>query len=271
MNDKIKSAFDAIHANNEIKNNTREFIAQKTHGYSTRKNPRFRRIIPAAAVCLVLVIFAGFGLYFTPTTHINIDINPSLDLGINRFDIVVSVKPLNDDGKKLMETLDLKFAAYDKAIRKILEDKSIEALLSEDEIMTVTVIETNTAQSANILSAVKDCTNDYNNVHCHSASSAEASAAHELGLSYERYLAYMELRTLDPDITPEIIQSMTMREIRELTAQLTGRNESGSDEHNSHDEHDDHSSSNDHEDHTTSSTSSVTAETGHHGNGHGHG
>lgn len=270
MNDKIKAAFDTIHADENLKNSTRDFIAQKTRSYTKRRSPNYR-IIPIAAVCLVLVLFAGVKLYFTPTTHINIDINPSLDLGINCFDRVISVSALNDDGKKLIETLDLKFASYDEALHRILDNQSIEALLSENELMTVTVIETNNAQCGNILSAVKDCTNDYSNVHCHSASSEQASAARGLGLSYERYLAYLELHALDPDITPEIIQSMTMREIRELTAQLTGDNGSSSDEHNSHDEHDDHNSSSDHEDHKTSPTSSVTTETGHHGNGHGHG
>lgn len=253
MDDKIKAAFNAIHASEELKSGTQAFIAQKTHNYTAHKVRNHRGIIPAAAVtaCAALALFAGFKLYFTPTTHISIDINPSLDLGINRFDRVISVNALNDDGKKLAETLDIKFTAYDEALRKILNNKSIEVLLSEDEIMTVTVIETNTAQSANILSAAKACTSDYSNVHCHSASSEDASAARGLGLSYERYLAYLELYSLDPDITPEKIQSMTMREIRELAAQLTGNSSS---HHNEHENY-----------------YSTTSEPGHHGNGHGHG
>ncbi|MDE7228938.1 MAG: hypothetical protein K2N56_00530 [Oscillospiraceae bacterium] len=263
MNDKIKAAFNSIRADEGIKSSTQAFIAQKTRNYTARKAPKYQKIIPAAAaVCLVFALFIGLKLYFTPTTHINIDINPSLDLGINCFDKVISVSALNDDGKKLMETLDIKYVSYDDAIRRILENKSVEAMLSENELMTVTVIETNNAQSANILSAVKDCTNDYNNVHCHSASSAEASAAHELGLSYERYLAYLELRAVDPNITPEKIRNMTMREIRELSDQLTGNN-CGSIEHDDHNNSSHHDSSND--------TSSTSSEPGHHGNGHGHG
>lgn len=230
MNDKIKEAFNAIHANENLKINTQAFIAQKTHNYTAHKAPNYRRIIPAAvtAVCAALAFFAGIKLYFTPTTHINIDINPSLDLGINYFDRVVSVSALNDDGKKLMETLDIKFSAYDEALRKILDNESVEALLSEDEIMTVTVIETNTAQSANILSAAKACASDYSNVHCHSASSEEASAAYALGLSCEKYRAFLELCALDPDITPEKVQGMSMRQIRELIAAL--RSENGNNE-----------------------------------------
>lgn len=259
MNDKIKAAFDAVHASEELKSGTKAFIARKTRGYTARKAP-LRRIIPAAAACSALALFAGIKLYLTPTTHIGIEINPSLDLGINYFDRVVSVEPLNDDGKKLAETLNIRFAAYDEALRKILDNKSVAALLSEDEILTITVIETNTAQSANILSAVKECANDYDNVHCHSASSEEASAANKLGLSYERYLAYLELHALDPEITPEKIQSMTMREIRELTGNICNGDDNG-------DHHDEHSTEPEHHD----NSSSTPSEPGHHGSAHGYG
>ncbi|MDE7227674.1 MAG: helix-turn-helix transcriptional regulator [Treponemataceae bacterium] len=39
-----------------------------------------------------MVLFVGAGLYLTPTAQISIDITPSLELGINRFDNVVSVR-----------------------------------------------------------------------------------------------------------------------------------------------------------------------------------
>lgn len=274
MNDKIKAAFDAVHAGEELKSGTKAFIARKTRNYTMQKSPLRRKIIPAAAVCSALALFAGIKLYLTPTTHISIDINPSLDLGINYFDRVVSVEPLNDDGKKLVETLDIKFAAYDEALRKILDNKSVEALLSEDEILTVTVIETNTAQSANILSAVKECANDYDNVHCHSASPADASAAYKLGLSYERYLAYLELRTLDPEITPKIIQSMTMRELRELTGNICSDDDNGDhhdDEHSTAPESEHHENTGDDDGDHHDNSSSTTLESGHHGNAHGYG
>lgn len=246
MNDKIKAAFDTVHADAELKSRTKTFIANKTHGYTVRKALNYRRIIPAAALCLSLVLFTGAGLYFTPTARINIDINPSLELGINRLDKVVSVNALNDDGKKLAETLDIKFTGYDEALRRILDNQNIEALLSNNEVMTVTVIETNNSQSANILSEVRSCVRDYSNIYCYSASSEEASMARELGLPYGKYRAFLELQTLDPDMTTEEIQGMTMREIRELIAALQSENS----------------------DNTPSPT---TGGRGHHGNSNNHG
>ena len=271
MENKIKAAFGSVYASEELKSKTQAFIAQKSLNYTTRRSANYQRIFSAAAVtvCAAAVVFAGIKLYFTPTTHINIDINPSLDLGINLFDRVVSVNALNNDGEKLiMEIPDIKFTAYDEALRRILGSESIEAMLSEDEIMTVTVIETNTPQSANILSAAKACASGYSNVHCHSANSEDASAASELGLSYEKYLAYLELRAIDPNITSEVIRNMTMREIRDLTAQLTGNdlNSNGGDHYDDDGHDDDHDNNDEHE-----NSSSTVPETGHHGNGHGHG
>lgn len=233
MDDKIKKAFGALHAGEELKSSTKEFIARKSHGYARRRHAR--RIIPAAAVCLALALFAAAALYLTPTTRVNIDINPSLELGINRFDKVVSVEPLNDDGKKLAQTLDIKFTDYNDAFRRILDEESVKELLTENEIMTVTVIETKTGQSANILSGMRDCANGYSNVYCHSASSEEAHEAREIGMSCGKYRAFLELRELDPDITPEDIQGMSMHEIHELTAALSGNAPVNSESESHHD------------------------------------
>ena len=250
MNNKIRSAFDMISASEELKRSTRTFIAQKT-----RRRSVFRRIVPAAAavLCAVAVVI-GLNLYFTPTTHITIDINPSLDLGINRFNKVVTVEPLNDDGKKLAETLNIKYSGYDEALRRILDSASVKELLSDNEIMTVTVVETGTAQCDDILHGVRECTDHHRSVHCRSASYEEASAARELGLSYERYSAYLQLQAVNYSITPEELNAMSMREIQALIASLSG---SGGNSSNS----------------DPSGDSSIPDQSsgGHHGNSHGHG
>lgn len=225
MEDKIKAAFGAIRVDEELKSGTKEFIAQETHGFKKRRAFNFERILPAtAAVCVALFLFAGIRLYFTTTARISIDINPSLELEINRFDRVIAVNALNEDGEELVRSLDIKFADYDDALNRILENKSVETLLSENEVMTITVIETNSDQSERILSDMKTCANGHNNVYCHSASSEEASEARDLGLSFGKYRAYLELRELDPDVTPKEIQGLTMRQIRDRTAALKSEN-----------------------------------------------
>ena len=44
-----------------------------------------------ACFIFLLFSFSGYGLYFTKTSIISIDINPSIELNINRFDRVISI------------------------------------------------------------------------------------------------------------------------------------------------------------------------------------
>ncbi|WP_181861874.1 anti-sigma-I factor RsgI family protein [Slackia isoflavoniconvertens] len=37
-----------------------------------------------------------------PTAYMGIDVNPSIELGVNRFDVVVCAEGLNDDGEAVL-------------------------------------------------------------------------------------------------------------------------------------------------------------------------
>lgn len=60
--------------------------------------------------------------------------------------------------------------------------------------------------------------------YCYFALSEEV-AAYETGRSRGKYRAFLELQLLDPEITPETVQGMTMREIRDLIRRLSGYGE----------------------------------------------
>ena len=157
MNDRIKNAFAQVQAGEELKDKTREFLADKTRGYTEQRRfcPQrmaFCRPIVSAALCLLILVFGGHWFYFTPTAKISIDVNPSLELGINRFDRVVAVEAYNEDGQALAASLDIRFMGYQEAVSRILESEKVAALLSQDEILTITVMESKGVQSTRILS-----------------------------------------------------------------------------------------------------------------------
>ena len=225
MND-IKEVFSQIQAEQTLKDGTKAFLAQKTHGYTKTKTVKWQpRVFAAACVCLLLVLMGGYWLYFTPTSQISIDINPSLELSVNRFNRVVSANGLNDDGREVANTLDIQFTNYTDAVHRILENETIASLLSNDEVMTITVTGPDETQSAQIFSEMKGCTAEQKNTYCYFARLEEVAAAHEAGLSYGKYRAFLEIQALDPDITPDVIQHMTMREIRDFMDSLSADNE----------------------------------------------
>lgn len=232
MYEKLKEAFDQIQAEEELKSRTKEYIFHKTNGYTQKKAVNYRVLLSAAA-CMMLFVFSGHWIYFTPTTEISIDINPSMELAVNRFDRVISVDGYNDDGEELAASLDIKYMNYSDAVNEIIESDAVTSLLSENEIMSITVTGTSEAQSSKVLSDIQSCTREHKNTYCYSARSEDVESAHELGLSYGKYKAFLELQSLNPDITVSDIQNMTMREIKDLTDKLSAKKNNNTSSDNS--------------------------------------
>ena len=260
MNEKLKKAFDQIRAEDELKNRTRDYIFRKTKGYNRSAAARRRYLLPSAA-CILFFLIGGYWLYFIPTVRISIDINPSLELGVNRFDRIVSVRSFNDDGNDLQDSLDIKYLDYSEAVDQIIKSDKISSLLADDEVLVIAVIGTDDAQSEQILSVLQSQTAEQSNTCCYYAHAKEAEEAHNAGLSYGKYQAFLELQKLDPDITAEEAQNMTMWELRERISSLSEHEELETEAVPSENEHHEEPQGEYHE----------KPLGGHHGNGGGHG
>ncbi len=225
MRNEIQAVFREIHAEEELKNRTLAFISEKTHVFSgkgTRKG--LRLAVASVCACLVLMVLGGVWLFFSPVCAISIDINPSLELGVNRFERVVSVTGFNEDGEKLSNSLNLKYRSYTDAIEEILEEDTVVPLLGDGELV-ITVVGEEEEKSSDMLAEIESCAAKHANAHCAIASSEECAPAHEEGFSCGKYKAYLELKELDLEITAEEVQGMTMREIRDRIALLTEKSE----------------------------------------------
>ncbi|HAE43278.1 MAG TPA: hypothetical protein DCG34_10250 [Clostridiales bacterium] len=84
----------------------------------------YRTYVAVAVVALMLIIgFGPLGVYADPYGYIELDINPSVELAYNRSMKIIKVTPLNDDGKALLDEIDvrLKGNTLDKAVDILLE------------------------------------------------------------------------------------------------------------------------------------------------------
>lgn len=223
MHDRIKKALEQVRAEEALKNDTKTFIEEKIKAYTHRKTSYSRYLIPVLA-CFLFVVFGGAWFYFTPAVAISIDINPSIELGINRFDKVISVTGYTSDGEELADSLDIKYLDYTEAVSQILSSQMVSSLLSSNGVLSIGVIGPDNAQSARMLSKLESCTAGKTNTYCYHADMQQVNKAHEMGLSYGKYRAYLELQALDPSITPQIVQQMTMREIQDLINALSPDN-----------------------------------------------
>lgn len=247
MNDIFKKLFMSVRAEEELKNRTIAYLARRTQGYTgTAIKHHKYPLYAAVCFCFLFMLFGGRWLYFTPTAQISIDINPSIEMSINRFDQVIDINNFNEDGRILADSLNIKYMNYADAVEQVLNNDMVSALLSNNEVMTITVIGPDGQQSAEILSGVEACVEERRNTYCFFASSEEVADAHGMGLSCGKYRAFLELQLLDSNITSEAVQKMTMREIRDLIDSLSTDGENNS-------------------------SSYDNRQNGHHGDGGGHG
>lgn len=229
MRDELKTALDKVTADEALRQSTRAFLARQTGDFGAAKaRPRTARRMAAAFACLAVVAVGGTGYwaYFSPTCAISIDINPSVELAVNRFDKVISVDGVGEDGDALAETLDVRFLDYADALDCLLENQTVEDYLAQDEVLSIAVAGDNQGQADAILAQAQTCTAGTKNVYCRAASAEEIEQAHEAGLSFGKYQAFLQLQALDPSVTPEDVQGLTMRQIRDQIDALSGNPQS---------------------------------------------
>ncbi len=227
MDKQIREAFDGIKASDALKARTRSYIAERTERRrrsSFPAAPTSRWI--AAVACALLLILGGYRFYETPTVAISVDINPSIELAVNRFGRVVSILSYNEAGEALLERLPLMNKTYVEAIEAIASDSQIRSLLANNEMLVLGVFGAENSQTTRIISDLERLTAGRQNILCRCGDEKTAREAHALGLSCGRYLAYMEWKALNPNVTPEDVNGMTMREIRNRIAELSGEDPS---------------------------------------------
>ena len=122
----------------------------------------------------------------------------------------------------MANSLDIKYLDYTDAVNQVLENESVAGLLSDGEVITIGVIGEDNEQSAAILAEIESCTTGNPNAYCYYANSDEVEKAREMGLSYGKYRAYLELQSLGAEVTAEEVRNMTMREIQDLIGALSG-------------------------------------------------
>lgn len=179
--------------------------------------PRWSRAITALAACLVFMAlcFGGARLYFDETAYVGIDINPSLELRLNRFDIVVSTAAFNEEGQALIDAVPLVGKRYETAVADLTSNASFAPYLNEEAYMEINVVTNNDRQAEELQVQSNAC---LVSLPCNGESArideGTHAAAAASGMGVGRYQAAQQLIALDPSMTLEECAGMSMRELR---------------------------------------------------------
>lgn len=257
LDEMLKGAFDGVRADEGLKSRTRDAVVARMRAQAAEQaeraraatsaderaraprpsaapsvpqrssarvvRPLWRTLAPLAACVAVVAVLVGFGgyhVYTTPAAAISIDVNPSVELGVNCFDRVVSVDAYNDDGQRLVESLDedVLNMNYEDAVDCILTSDDMQSLLAKGEILSVAVAGEDDARCDVMLTRLEQCTNEHASGHayCHRTDANEVEQAHHNGVSFGKYQAILAAQEADPSLTFEQARNMTMRELRAI-------------------------------------------------------
>lgn len=175
--------------------------------------------IAAIAACLALVacLIGGAVDFLRPVTYVGIDVNPSVELTLNRFDIVVGTHALNDDGQRALDKASCMWRAFDDAARDL--DAAMHAIADESAVVEVSIDCDNENRYAALAAQSNNCFGCNGEAHCARTNAEERQAAHDSGMGVAKYRVYQELQEVGVDISAEECASMSMRELRDLLAE----------------------------------------------------
>lgn len=235
MNHGIHKAFEQIRATEQMKVHTYAYLLQETKQPKKRSH-RSVSLRPAFALCAMLVLCFSFGfgswyLLKAPVSYISIDVNPSVEITLNRLNRVTKATGQNADGRQLLKQLRLNGKNYIDAIETLLQSKQMQPYLTSDADLTVTVASPKADALRSDLENSPIAT--YYHGMCKEADMETATHAHQHGMSFGKYQIYLQLKAYGCTITQEQCQEMPMCQLRTLLAQYESTDDSSCDSHRS--------------------------------------
>lgn len=252
---RIRDAFQYIEAGQDLKSSTLAFLKnarqadagrlelQETPSRMTpRRRPR--RLLPCVprsalklalgAICALFVLLVGTGGYtmlYVPVSYVSIDVNPSIELSLNRLDRVICATAYNEDGASILDDISVGGKYYTDAIDLLMDSPAMLNYLTEDAAPTFTVAASSSKAEQMLLLGVqgtRGCSGHGGTSYITDIHTIED--AHAYGLSLGKYAAYRILSQYDASVTTQDCQHMSMSEIHNRIAE----HEHNGQEHHGH-------------------------------------
>ena len=196
---------------------------------SYKKNHFPLKTFYAAAACFICIFLSGIGghkLYFTETAIISMDINPSLEMGLNRFDRVINISGYNDDGADILGSVNLLHKNYRTAIDALMRSYALVPYLDvEDAGLMFTLLSNSSEKKEALLDFLNNEADILSvrysslRIDCRFVSGKLVNEAHLHGLTAGKYLMLLELKEAAPDMEIDDYRGMSIREIKKVLEQ----------------------------------------------------
>ena len=188
-----------------------------------RRRPPMRRIAQLLAACLVVgALAAGSFALAAETAQVHVDGGGSIELGLNRWGRVVRAESSDPDLDGALDDLGVVGMSCADALEALSSDDEVNQSLSSDgEAVVLTVSCDDEGQlDATMIDCEGAAAGFGHGAMCMAADGETRAAAQESGMGLGRYSVYLEIQALDPNITLDDCRNLSMRELRDLLAEV---------------------------------------------------
>jgi hypothetical protein len=222
----FKDYMNQVKAEDSLKEETKSYVIQalrepKSLPKRSKKNLPQVWMIASLAAC-VLLASVSYGYYSTPLHYLNLDINPSVELGINFLDRVVTTHAFNPEGEQLLQANPLNHLPLQTAVSLLVERASVNGYLAADGSTTIALtaisdqtraLEKIAAQGEFGANLGLAATQSHAQLYHAQMSLQQRTQAMNTGISPGKYQMIGRLQELDPEQKMEQWQDRTYGDI----------------------------------------------------------
>ena len=136
LNNKFHNIFDNIKAEDELKKNTYDFVMSKAR---QKNRLNFVATVFTTLAFLFAMGFISYNAYFTKTAVVDVDVNPSIELTINRFEYVIDSKAYNNNGAIVLDNVNVKNKPYKEALTMLIDEMIDLKYIQDAELFSATL------------------------------------------------------------------------------------------------------------------------------------
>ena len=228
----VKTALESIKPDERLIFDTEALLRSKSNKMKFTFN---KQVVAACMPFILVVLFVSIYVYNLPVSYISFDVNPSLELGINRFDRVVDINYYNDDAEKLISKKDVYHRKPDKAIDAIMMALDKRGYLPISNA-TAIAIAANCEKLSDSDKLLAECTKNvinYSkpiNVIQYTANSKLKEESDLLSISFGKLMLIKMIQQLDSAATVKEYKDESIESIMEYLTYMTSEKYTGADE-----------------------------------------
>ncbi|MDF2613919.1 MAG: hypothetical protein K0S71_1705 [Clostridia bacterium] len=188
-------------------------------------------MVASVVVCMLLLtgIVKGHSYYKEPVAYLDVDINPSIELGINRWDRIVEAKGYNREGEKILEITSVLNKKVEAGVKEIIEEADKEGFFNKEGggAVALTSVTDDSEEAQKLTEASKEAAEEYIAVQeieveviTENVALERRVEAKEIGITPGKLNLIQKLQALDDKIVVEEYKDTSVKEIMKSIKEL---------------------------------------------------